>query len=828
MIVLLDNVIHSYEDPILLFCHYAMYVSRQIKSFQLLSTESQSIEQFLTSFHADGDYLTGKLGPKSLRNLIWRNNRYGPAFCANNERIMSITSKDMILKNLNDDSDNRIVPLFNNGTEKTTFLKIWQVILSAQQHFKLPHEIVIDPIKSLSRVLKSALKYCRRSTTPKNFEFQWIFNYFIMNETQRNDIQKLINSLIKNRIMLPMVPILTVIADYHRTLLNFRSSKFLKESVPISDFARFCILVRHQIFSKLKDSRRNLVIFWHGVWNEWSKLSDDERRKRMIGSSGVYRSWADQDELKLFVPSSEDSDSDFDWFTTDINPSLYGTPQENGLELIQESDAECLSSLDIVYPTQRQVLCHSADSTIMDKNEQSISSSADSILDSSYNKVSSWADDFVKTNVTNVSTSDDTKKLKSHSNSENVSPKRRFSVYNSLTDTIPTSTHEEIYKDFNDSFVHVDQKQRSVSESTKINETDATYTTSVMEKKIKSIDTSPTSNHPQDDCMFLNTFNISKLEENLLSVESLPTAAEFEALKRPGILTAILDEPSSVTSSALNSDIEDLHTQLWHPVDMRDETIPERIQMFEKLSGSSSKPRTFKHGSTLEIDPTKERETVSLKRTLKPFVKRSTNSKVMELKEFIETQPELITLKSLKDFGTETKEPKKNGFVKKGKSISEIFSALLDDNMRDLSVSAEYRNKIVRPQDLYNRIKIDTDKPWDLLSTKTKQKYYDAFLRKYDSILNKPESFTLDIVDLLEIVRVCVDFEDVHHKIVQYAVNLVENDEEVENSESDDCLSNTLMNLKTLNRGSLTSLQSFRRSPISISSIDSIRSLSPR
>lgn len=841
MIVLLDNVIHSYEDPILLFCHYAMYISRQIQSFYLLSIETQSIEQYLTSFHTHGDYLSGKLGPKSLRNMIWQNKRYGPAFKANNERVMSILANEKNqLSNVEGELNKSIIPLLSNNADKVSFSKIWEVLISAERHFKLPHEITVDPVKSLSRVLKWALKYSENSTATVSTDFKWIFQYFIISETQRNDLEKLLHTLREKSIALPMVSILMVIADFQRTILNFRSSRFLKESVPISDFARFCILVRHHIFSKFKNSRKDLVLFWREIWNEWSNLSDEERKRRMIGSSGVYRGWADQDELKLFVPTSEDSDSDTEWFTHSGNSSLYSSQQETGLELIRESDGESLTIIDAINKTKKKEFSNSANSTVLDNDEQDSSFSADLIPDVFCKEPTSFSNEYNKRDSTNSIHSHNFKnmaKLQKESLNESEAVQNLF--INSIDSDISQNTFDEQNDDWgglvdtineiDEQLVEHDKKhikgERKISESAEIlmeNEED-----DLNLFDINLVSSPDTYNLQEEIPLAPNKYDVLRLKENLFNDDSLNGVSDIETLKRPGILTAMLDEPSSVPSSAFNSDVDDINTQL-KPVYTRDDTIPERIQMFEKLSGSSFKPKTYNHGSTFDTDIA-ETNTSSLKRALKPPVKRPTSSKVMELKEFIEKQPELITLKSEQNFEANRKEPKKIGIVKKGRSISEIFSALLDDNMRDLSLSAEYKNKIVRPQDLYNRIKLDTDKPWDFLSTKTKKKYYDAFLRKYDTVLNKPENLTLDIVDLLEVVKVCVDFEDVHHKIVQYAVNLVENEDECDRNDSDDCTGNQGANFKTFNRGSFASLQNFRRSPVSIhSSADSIRSLSPR
>lgn len=252
---------------------------------------------------------------------------------------------------------------------------------------------------------------------------------------------------------------------------------------------------------------------------------------------------------------------------------------------------------------------------------------------------------------------------------------------------------------------------------------------------------------------------------------------DADKFKEPGALTAVLDV-SSTSSSACHSENE--YEEVLSPaksVESRDESIPEKIEMFEKLGGHKPMQRHLHHTLSNEEITFDKADGKNVKSILKPVTNRPDNGIVVQLKEFIENKPQLISLKSTEDFITLETERKPAMSIKKGRSISEIFAALLDDNMKDLSISAEYKNKIVRPQDLYNRIKIETDKPWDKLSRRTKERYYGAFLRKYDDTLNRPENCTVDIVDIFEIVKVCVDFDDVKHKIVRYAINIVENKE---------------------------------------------------
>lgn len=945
MIVLLDNVLQAYSDPVLLFFHYMMYISHQINSFELLSTTDSTIQQYLTSLNSDGDYISGKIGPKNFRYTLWKGKRYGPAFCANNEKLGDFTSLSSETKTNNTAPHNtnnvdhpldsrehitmsrkitgseipssivisyktRVVPIFGGTeSEKERFLVLWKILNESQAHFKLPHEIGIDPIKRLIRTLKSSIKHSPKVTyAVEYYNPYWILDYFIATEEQEKAVKELINTIIQNNQLFPLVSISYIISSFQYDILKIKCSRFLKDSMPLSEFARYCVLVRHNIFTLYPGSRKDMLLFWNKVWTEWSNSSDEERSKKMLGSGGVHKSWADDDEFKLFVASSDDSEEDMDWFSEhSFAVSIANGSQEGGLELIKESESEdtvgqsneieqlsdgCkvivpnvsdkaavisensattdqISVLaveldEIEIPTSRgsninedlifdNAYCNtyrnlSSEETVVsvegkENGDNKTTLCIDDKMNQSNNSPSELAYEIEElpkengetynnygtiqhveifneelsinnenncqrttgnemNNEQNTYESNDTKIAKENNKaataehgqsleetSENVeepitSTPAAENVNTSLEEDQMTPSLQAGFEHFN---THVEADYSDIDHSetligaTNIDEMEK-ETFDIVEETVPNTnitgeDIIPAYEPHSEDTNSAQSLQTDETKHNIEETVSIDT----KLYREPGALAAFLDESSSSEcSSPGNSEIAGDY--LLSPLrrnDSRDDTLPNKIDMYEKLSGYIPKHRQLHHGIHDELAAEKGDITENVKHTLKPVVKRADNGIVLELKEFIENKPELISLRSVKEFENSKRADKAKVSVRKGRSISEIFSALLDDNMKDLSVSAEYKNKIVRPQDLYNRIKIDTDKPWDKLSRRTKERYYGAFLRQYDDALNRPENVLIDVVDILEIVKVCVEFGDVQHKIVQYAITIVESEDEL-------------------------------------------------
>lgn len=1039
MIVLLDNVLQAYDDPVILFFHYMLYASREIQNFQLLSTQHTTIQQYLTSLSVTGDYLAGKFGPRNFRCIIWKNKRFGPAFCANNEKLEDFMNKDQIEENeysedefnlrnnkFEKHSDNteakfilglpilnrvnsssefsccsnstlssrsstlsninsyisNIIPMLNvSVNEKERFLEIWEILNEAKLHFKLPHEIGIDPVRRLIRILRSALRHLPKLDkdyvyTSKFKDPYWVCYYFLLTEEQEKNVKNLIDQLNLNNLALPLVSISNLIADFQMDILNMKCSRFLKDSIPVSEFARYCFLIRHSIFHSKIGSRKDLILFWDEVWKEWLNSSEEERSKKMLGCVGVQRSWADDEELRLFIASSDGSEEEIDWFADDsFARSITGNSSQDsgGLELIKESEAEdtfinhCNNGFDMI-PTSSKLkadndlslnnsitpdipfrvlninerndnsmemtndnlnlntndvryllvetkdelekenhgdnnnLKHNVNENIRENFKEKKILDGEDVLDEKLDTSLPLLDETIDNEENSVEVLEEVFEEHTKTISDTVvqeakqdSPKHIEKISEKITSQIPQTFNEATEKNLEPFFaekctdneiskINIENKEgkenlkkenvndekinlleepeyfqseteslSSVSEDyDKANEYSTSKTRQVMNETITFDDLNTSlriesdrseserseelsneineSTHIDDnanetiqmDSDALTDDNHAKqyisdslstetdMSEICESAETPRTIdndddnssgtdmyatepilfdelhMDTELLKDPGALTAALNVSSNASSvnhseneyetTELETENYDLERSPTKSVESKDESLPDKIEMFEKLSGHTPLHRHLHHTlSNEESHDIEKEDNKNVKSILKPIANRPDNSIVFQLKEFIENKPELISLKAIEDFNTLENSSKPSMKVRKGRSISEIFAALLDDNMKDLSVSAEYKNKIVRPEDLYNRIKVDTDKPWDKLSHRTKEKYYGAFLRKYDVALNHPENCSVDIIDIFEIVKVCVEFDDVKHRIVKYAINIVEN-----------------------------------------------------
>lgn len=943
MIVLLDNVLQAYDDPVLLFFHYMMYVSHQVEKFCLLSTKDTTIPEYLTSLSVSGDYLTGKFGPRDFRCIIWRGKRIGPAFGANNEKLHDYTNRENIhvddrnmpsmekkfdvVNNIRpksflgfpslaaktdytipgfstntDTIEHSIVPVLNaSASGKERFLEIWDILTEAKSHFKLPHEIGVDPVRRLMRILKSAIKHLPKMNTLEHMrDPYWICDYFLLSEEQEKNVKHLIDRMRAEQIMLPLVAISKLIAEFQQDILEMKSSRFLKDSIPVSEFARYCVLVRHSIFSAKVGSRKDLLLFWDEVWKEWLSSSDEERSKKMLGCAGVHRSWADDDEMRLFVASSEDSEEEGE-VDDSFARSVTGGSQDGGLELIKESESEetFVDGIDMSTASSKIGKFSYVDEPIL--SDSPLIGSTESLSKDIFEDVATALVREIYTHP-NIDDTDDNlpndfgqaipEKL------EHASKTNLDEMHLLLTDKVKSEETEEIIIEKNSetenkiersttTISNVPDDGESLAESTPTLETnivedheintthEATGTIDpqtkvddlkdflpeesneetlgsggfrepLVESELKGqeqchISTSPTdllyivseSNAPIDATQNYNDYfdgvnettelgeNIDETIQHSASKNYLDKHLDFSSndihlhvstetneetqtmfndsddiypddpspyddfhieadkFKQPGALTAVLDVSSTASSTCHSENEYDEVVSPVKSVESRDESIPEKIEMFEKLGGHKPMHRHLHHALSNEEIKFEKADGNNVKSILKPVTSRPDNGIVFQLKKFIEDKPQLISLKATEDFSVSKADAERKPAmsIKKGRSISEIFAALMDDSMKDLSISAEYKNKIVRPQDLYNRIKIETDKPWEKLSRRTKERYYGAFLRKYDDALNRPENCTVDIVDIFEIVKVCVDFDDVKHEIVRFAINIVESKE---------------------------------------------------
>lgn len=780
MIVLVGDSIQCYDDPVLLFCHQIMYITRSISHFKVISLTHSSIKQYLISIDQElaqqGDYLAGKLGPLYLQKIMWQAQglKLGPTWASNIQRWLDSTN------NINNNGNNGqlsrcssisslpqiptiekehyLIPLMNTTDSNTNrLIKTWITLQHIKEYFKLPRELNVVPFKKITKVLRGCIKYGKvnHGCYLGMMDIYWIFDHLLLNDDQYNQLKSLIDELYESDIFFPFEQISQILVDYEYAILKLKTSRFLKDSLPNSDFARYCLLVKNHIFTTIPKSRKDINLFWREVWGHWRLLTPDERNRKMLNSLGAIRSWADDEEMKLFIGSSESDEEVVQWNSVNEND---GVAYEDDDENDDGDDGDDDTDDDSYWVGWKKNInpSHSELALIKEVDDETICDSSITLI---------------KPNEINFTDDEEVRSFNNNNDNDN----------NDITSTPLTNSNE-----FSN---HIDQNDDQMSDSTK--DTD-----------------------------------LSLIKTNSLD------------FSKPGVLTALLDSPSSCGSSIRDHQFSDdeiiLNINHPHPHQHREElSLPEKIDKYEKLSGiirpnrvfsiprksspssplgldSSFEGIEYEHDfNSIDLKPTKSKDELqSLKTTLRPVMKKASTSTVVELKRLVDLRPVVasttpISLSpttssiSIMNNGNNTsvKLDLKKDISKM--SISSIFAALLDDNMRDLATSAEYRNKIVHPEDLYNRIKISTDKPWDQLSRKTKERYYSAFLRRYSNKLDHPEEFmhvktskdkdALEAEDVVELVRVCASFDDWKRPIIKYAIQLVESVvSSRDNSEIDD------------------------------------------
>ncbi|GMF64111.1 unnamed protein product [[Candida] boidinii] len=90
---------------------------------------------------------------------------------------------------------------------------------------------------------------------------------------------------------------------------------------------------------------------------------------------------------------------------------------------------------------------------------------------------------------------------------------------------------------------------------------------------------------------------------------------------------------------------------------------------------------------------------------------------------------------------------------------------LLDVRLADLSHLSEFRDNIVKPNDLYERF-MENDKQWVDLTPRDRQPYYEAFKRKYINIIDDFDNDAYDDTLVEDVANVCYEFGDKNLDIV--------------------------------------------------------------
>lgn len=849
MIVLINNIVYSYKDPAVLFYHYMLYLSHGIENFEVLSLTAFTIPEYLTTTSSSGDYITGKLGPSTLQNHLWSGNRYGPAWSSFTK--WKVPSNDLSNKST-------LIPLKSMANEEYTVLqKKWTTLLKAEKHFKLPSDIS-SATKNIIKTLRSAIDHSPKvSVGMKGYKY-WVLEHVIYNEEQKKVICQLIDDLDQRGLMFPFVSVCNILREFEDQIMCLKTSRFLKDSIPVSEFARYCLLVKGQIFKTTLGSKRDLNKFWKVAWNDWECMDENERKKKVVGVS--VKSWADDDEMRLFIESEEE---DIGWDGSG-NWNIWGRQLEQIEEDIEEEEIE----EEIEEEEKKEEILGNEEEkaeTIPDEKGEYIpevkeKEQKEPDLDEIAGNDACDSEKEINTPINEESTSeismeksmllpqdeDDMTVVEEDINGtiSFAFKKGSYDVFEGTTEE-EVNTEEGLQAGSNENiaveFMDIPKVEEPELISGKIvattSEPISKQTTSDENKKFQHIldsNIDGVSNINENSTKNLNgDFALDdaiSLPFQIMTAITPPLLSEDMDLMRPGTLTALLDSPSSCGSSRI--DDEDYisssssipyQSQPHHYQQQQPLSLPEKIDKFEKLSGNITRRNfTIKrvpnqsvqasptYSSDYELEqeseltsPEPRNNTVNkVKKVLRPFVKRAGPGVVDELKKLVELRPQIAipmtpsnSLNSLqkmknslssessditpKSYIPSPKLKARTESVRSHRSISSIFAALLDDNMRDLANSAEYRNKVVHPEDLYNRIKISTDKPWNMLSGKTKEKYYGAFLRRYETQIDNPHNCAPEVEDVVELVKVCTDFEDWKRGIVKYAIQLVESAESV-------------------------------------------------
>ncbi|GME77049.1 unnamed protein product [[Candida] boidinii] len=135
------------------------------------------------------------------------------------------------------------------------------------------------------------------------------------------------------------------------------------------------------------------------------------------------------------------------------------------------------------------------------------------------------------------------------------------------------------------------------------------------------------------------------------------------------------------------------------------------------------------------------------------------NGKISEFED-TDSQSLLSTSSSTKGNNKDSKsnEPK-------FKSLKQRMGDLLDVRLADLSHLSEFRDNIVKPNDLYERF-MENDKQWVDLTPRDRQPYYEAFKRKYINIIDDFDNDAYDDTLVEDVANVCYEFGDKNLDIV--------------------------------------------------------------
>lgn len=146
----------------------------------------------------------------------------------------------------------------------------------------------------------------------------------------------------------------------------------------------------------------------------------------------------------------------------------------------------------------------------------------------------------------------------------------------------------------------------------------------------------------------------------------------------------------------------------------------------------------------------------------------SMNSQISEFEDN-DSQSLLSTTSSSKGNNKDTKsnEPK-------FKSLKQRMGDLLDVRLADLSHLSEFRDNIVKPNDLYERF-MENDKQWVDLTPRDRQPYYEAFKRKYINIIDDFDNDAYDDTLVEDVANICYEFGDKNLDIVTSCLALSSN-----------------------------------------------------
>ncbi len=294
---------------------------------------------------------------------------------------------------------------------------------------------------------------------------------------------------------------------------------------------------------------------------------------------------------------------------------------------------------------------------------------------------------------------------------------------------------------------------------------------------------SDNSSEIEEDCGFEaeddEPSRVVSFDNSLETGTSSPTIESVKSL--PMVKLRKVQKQTSGKIPSTNLDVN----ELLHEADEAS-SVTEKVDKYEKIIHTILGPRNCRKRSATFInalsgwvsaeDDYNSEHNISMSKSKCNRPKRQRSLNLMEsldsatLEKLYEerNEEELNGLHSmLKHREKEYKRSKlsENYYNGRNRSLRDRLNDLLDDRMMDMANSAEYKHKMIHPQDLYERFVNSRAKPWSAISNMEKEPYYEAFKRQYYWVIYHPNRDQQDDI-MFDIAQVCIEFGDMSSPVV--------------------------------------------------------------